>query len=189
MRMLNVLGARGLGVALVLAAAAACRQRRVLYNEAGEVANAPPPPMPVPTGAAALPEGPYPGLAVSAIEATTVNPFTNDPAAIARGRQMFVAYNCTGCHGFEAKAGLMAPVLTDNYWRYGGSDADVFNSIYEGRARGMPAWGAILTHQQIWDLVAYIHSLGGMTGPRVPGVIAEQPAKAQTAAPQNRRQP
>jgi len=161
----------------------------VRYNEGGDLEHVPPPPLPSLTGAAAVPEGPFPGIAVSAIESTEVNPYADDSAAAGRGRQLFVAMNCTGCHGFQAKAGLMAPNLVDNYWRYGGSDVDVFSSIYNGRARGMPAWGAVLSHDQIWELVSYVRSLGGMTGPRLPGSLLEHPEKAQTPAPQNKRQP
>lgn len=167
-----------------------CRRgSNVYYNDAtGEAA--PPPPLPVPVeNATSTPEGPYPGIAVSAIEATTTNPYAGDPSAVARGRQLFVGMNCTGCHGFEAKNGLMAPQLTDNYWRYGGSDADVFNSIYEGRAKGMPAWGAVLSTNQIWELVAYIRSLGGMTGPRIPTVQNTNTKEAGGPTKHNIRQP
>jgi cytochrome c oxidase cbb3-type subunit 3 len=175
--------------ALVAALVACGRSPAVQRNVARDLSQAPPPPLPPPTGAAAVPEGPYVGVAVSALEATTRNPFAGDTAAIVRGREQFVALNCTGCHGFDSKTGLMAPNLGDNYWRYGGSDADVFNSIYEGRARGMPAWGALLSHDQIWELVSYIHSLGAMTGPRLPTNVAEQPAKARMATQHNKRQP
>lgn len=173
-------------VALVVVS---CSAQGVRYNEGGEIDHVPPPPIPFLSGAAAVPEGPYPGIAVSSIEGTTSNPYAGDSASVGRGRQLFVAMNCTGCHGYEAKAGLMAPNLVDNYWRYGGSDADVFSSIYNGRARGMPAWGAVLSHNQIWDVVSYVRSLGGMTGPRVPGALNENPGKAQTPTPQNKRQP
>lgn len=176
-------------VATSAIALASCGGRATRYNDGGDLANAAPPPLPLPRGAAAVPEGPYPGIAISAIEANTSNPYNGDTSAVERGRQLFVGMNCSGCHGFEAKAGLMAPNLVDNYWRYGGSDADVFNSIYEGRARGMPAWGAVLSTNQIWELVSYVRSLGGMTGPRVPGALDENAQKAQTPAPQNKRQP
>jgi mono/diheme cytochrome c family protein len=169
--------------------ATGCRNSRVEYNEGGDVSHAPRPPLPMPSGAAAVPEGPYAGIAVSALETTTKNPYADDSSAADEGRQLFVAMNCTGCHGFEAKAGLMAPQLTDNYWRYGGSDADVFNSIYEGRAKGMPAWGTVLSHKQIWELVSYIRSLGGMTGPRVPTLVNANSKQAGGPTPQNRRQP
>jgi cytochrome c oxidase cbb3-type subunit 3 len=173
----------------LLAAVACGRAPGVQHNVARDLGQAPPPPLPPPAGAAAVLEGPYVGLAVSSVEATAHNPFEGDTAAVVRGRELFVALNCTGCHGFEAKTGLMAPNLRDNYWRYGGSDADVFASIYEGRARGMPAWGALLSHDQIWELVSYIHSLGAMTGPRLPTNVAEQPEKAQAATQHNKRQP
>jgi mono/diheme cytochrome c family protein len=172
-----------------LATVACGRQSSVRYNSGGDVSNAPPPPLPPMSELATLPEGPYPGIAVSAVEATARNPYGTDTAVVERGRELFVGLNCTGCHGYEAKAGLMAPNLTDNYWRYGGSEADVFNSIYEGRARGMPAWGAVLSENQIWALVSYIASLGAMTGPRLPTTIADVPARAQTAMPHNKRQP
>ena len=141
-------------------------------------------------GPAALPEGPYAGIAVSALEASATNPYGSDRGAISRGQQLFLAMNCSGCHGQDAKSGIFAPNLTDNYWRYGGSDADVFNSIYEGRARGMPAWGAVLSTNQIWELVAYIRSLGGMQPPRLPryaGAVDTTGATAPT--PSNKRQP
>ena len=180
----------GVLAALILALPfGACRRQTIERNEGGDVAHAPPPPLPPMSGAAAVPEGPYPGIAVSAIEANTTNPYAGDSVAAEHGRQLFVALNCTGCHGFEAKAGLMAPPLTDNFWRYGGSDADVFNSIYEGRAKGMPAWGAVLSQNQIWELVSYVRTLGGMTGPRIPTVQNVNSAQAGGPTPHNKRQP
>jgi cytochrome c oxidase cbb3-type subunit 3 len=53
----------------------------------------------------------------------------------------------------------MAPSLRDLDWIYGSSDAQIFNSIAEGRAHGMPAWGTKVPQKQIWELVAYIESL------------------------------
>jgi mono/diheme cytochrome c family protein len=55
---------------------------------------------------------------------------------------------------------------------------DVFNSIYRGRAKGMPAWGPLLTEDQIWKLVAYVHSLGGATGSRYAGTQEGSSRKA-----------
>lgn len=153
-------------------------------------ASAAEPVLPSASGPAALPEGPYAGIAVSAIEKTATNPHGDDSAAVKRGQALFLAMNCSGCHGEDAKTGIFAPNLTNNYWRYGGSDADVFNSIYEGRARGMPAWGAVLSRDQIWELVAYIRSLGGMTGPRLPSLASTvDTTGANAPVPANKRQP
>ncbi len=55
----------------------------------------------------------------------------------------------------------MGPALNDKYWRYGGTPAQIYKSIYEGRPKGMPAWGTALPPNDIWQLVAYIESLGG----------------------------
>lgn len=148
------------------------------------------PVLPTPAGAAAVPEGPYAGIAVSAVESTAVNPYGSDSGAVKRGEALFVGMNCSGCHGADAKAGIFAPNLTNDYWRYGSSDADVFNSIFYGRARGMPAWGAALSTNQIWELVAYIRSLGGMTGPRLPSQASRvDTAGANAKTPANKRQP
>ncbi|MEP7245346.1 MAG: c-type cytochrome, partial [Gammaproteobacteria bacterium] len=75
-----------------------------------------------------------------------------------------VKMNCAGCHGYGAK-GNMGPNLTDGYWRYGGVPASIFNSIYQGRPQGMPAWNPALPPQDIWKIVAYIQSLGGSFAP------------------------
>ncbi len=88
------------------------------------------------------------------------NPLRGDAGAIAEGHRLFIAMNCAGCHGYDAK-GNMGPNLTDAYWRYGGTPADIYNSIYAGRPQGMPAWGRALPAQDIWKIVAYLQSLGG----------------------------
>jgi len=89
--------------------------------------------------------------------------------------------NCAGCHGYDAKGG-MGPDLTDTEWRYGGTPIDIYKSIYEGRAQGMPAWGNALPTTPIWQLVAYIQSLGG-TLPAAPDGDAQQAASPGQNAP------
>jgi cytochrome c oxidase cbb3-type subunit 3 len=71
---------------------------------------------------------------------------------------MFAAMNCDGCHGGDA-LGWVAPSLSDGRWRFGGSDAEVFSSIYYGRAKGMPAFGGALGTEGVWVLVTYLKSL------------------------------
>jgi mono/diheme cytochrome c family protein len=88
------------------------------------------------------------------------NPQASNPAAVKAGQALFASMNCVYCHGFKAK-GVMGPSLTDGYWRYGGTPAMIFKSIAEGRPEGMPAWGSVLSDEVIWDIVAYIQSLGG----------------------------
>jgi cytochrome c oxidase cbb3-type subunit 3 len=86
------------------------------------------------------------------------NPFAENRAAIGDGHRYFNQFNCAGCHGDHGGGG-MGPSLRDERWIYGNEDAQVFSSIAEGRANGMPAWGTKLNSEQLWKLVAYIKTL------------------------------
>jgi cytochrome c oxidase cbb3-type subunit 3 len=109
---------------------------------------------------AAVPLGDLAGAAESKLGASIENPYAKNPQAAQQGHELFIRMNCAGCHAYDATGG-MAPNLTDTYWRYGGSPAAIFKSIYEGRPQGMPAWNPALPPEEIWKLVAYIQSLGG----------------------------
>lgn len=109
--------------------------------------------------------GPVPGPNPPSPPAT--NPYAGDPAALQAGRELFVAMNCSGCHGGHAGGG-MGPSLRDVDWIYGKEDAQIFSSIAQGRAHGMPAWGSRLPEQSIWALVAYIKSLRTPQEPDAP---------------------
>lgn len=100
------------------------------------------------------------GIGNNTLDAKVANPYANDMAAIKAGHETFVSMNCAACHGYDLKGG-MGPDLTDTYWRYGGSPADIYKSIFEGRPQGMPAWGRSIPPEYIWKLVAYIQSKGG----------------------------
>jgi cytochrome c oxidase cbb3-type subunit 3 len=95
---------------------------------------------------------------------TMPNPYGTDAGAIAQGKQLFMAMNCAGCHGYTG-AGGMGPALNDSYWRYGGAPAQIYKTLYEGRPQGMPAWGKSLPADQLWKITAYVSSLGGGVPP------------------------
>ncbi|HVW85937.1 MAG TPA: c-type cytochrome [Bryobacteraceae bacterium] len=95
------------------------------------------------------------------------NPYARNAVARNEGRQLFVHYNCSGCHGGHAGGG-MGPSLRDQDWIYGNSDAHIFDSIAQGRANGMPSWGARIPSGEIWKLVAYITSLRTPDEPDAP---------------------
>jgi cytochrome c oxidase cbb3-type subunit 3 len=86
------------------------------------------------------------------------NPYEGDKKSIATGAQLFIAYNCLDCHGAEG-SGAMGPSFQDGRWHFGGSPGAVFESIYQGRPDGMPAWGGRISNDQIWMLTAYVRSL------------------------------
>jgi cytochrome c oxidase cbb3-type subunit 3 len=111
------------------------------------------------------PVGPVPGPGVKRIPIT--NPYANDQNAEQVGRRLFNSFNCSGCHGDHAGGG-MGPSLRDEVWIYGGTGADIYDSIAEGRANGMPAWGTLLPPGQIWELVSYVQSLRTAHEPQPP---------------------
>jgi len=70
----------------------------------------------------------------------------------------FIAFNCVGCHMSNGGGG-MGPALSNNKWIYGSKPANIYLSIAQGRAAGMPAWGTVLPSNVIWELVSYIQSI------------------------------
>jgi cytochrome c oxidase cbb3-type subunit 3 len=90
--------------------------------------------------------------------AVLTNPTTADAAKAQAGGVLFTAMNCDGCHG-GGGSGWVGPSLADGRWRYGGSDAEIFASIYYGRPKGMPAFGGKLGTEGVWTLVTYLKSL------------------------------
>jgi cytochrome c oxidase cbb3-type subunit III len=103
------------------------------------------------------------------------NPFEGNREATATGARIFVAYNCVDCHGADG-SGAMGPSFQDGRWRFGGSASEVFESIYQGRPEGMPAWGGRISEEQIWMLVAYVRSLtvGDLTTENFSGAEQER---------------
>lgn len=84
--------------------------------------------------------------------------FGGDKKLAVQGRQLFIEYNCYGCHG-GLGGGAMGPSLRDTTWKYGGSDTLIYHSIHDGRPMGMPPWAGRLNDRQIGALVEYIRSL------------------------------
>ncbi|HEY1781062.1 MAG TPA: c-type cytochrome [Roseiarcus sp.] len=112
------------------------------------------------------------------------NPLAKDPQAATRGMQDFNQFNCVGCHAGNGGGG-MGPALSEGRFIYGGSPANLFLSIYQGRPNGMPVWGGLLPESTIWELVSYVESIAhppsatfGRTISRTP----PSPAVEQTPA-------
>jgi len=136
------------------------------------VAAGAPPTIRIPVGPLPGPAEPMPG---------PVNPYASDDVALMEGRRLFTRFNCEGCHGGHGGGG-MGPSLRDRAWIYGNSDPAIFDSIAEGRAHGMPAWGVMLPQEQIWKLTAYVQSLGSPREPMAPvGVNRPEPRRVRTS--------
>jgi cytochrome c oxidase cbb3-type subunit III len=86
---------------------------------------------------------------------------SKDPAVIAAGKDKFTG-TCASCHGPDG-GGLIGPNLTDAYWINGdGKPMSILKIIKEGvTAKGMPAWGPVLSEGDNFKLAAYIISLQG----------------------------
>lgn len=128
----------------------------------------------------------YPGNVVP--QKTLKSPVADDPEAPYRGMKYFVQFNCVGCHAPNG-AGGMGPSLSNRKFIYGNRPENIFLTIMQGRAAGMPAFGAMLPDKVIWDLAAYVKSIsdapstewGKTTSPH--GFTTEQvPAEYKSAA-------
>lgn len=79
--------------------------------------------------------------------------------AVSQGQRWYRWFNCNGCHA--QGGGDSGPPLMDNRWRYGGEPAQIVASIRQGRPNGMPSFEGRITDEQLWQLAAYIRSMGG----------------------------
>ncbi len=95
------------------------------------------------------------------ISDTSEGPFDDNAYNTAEGQALFEEMNCSGCHAHGG--GAMGPALMDDQWIYGSLPNQIFASIAQGRPNGMPAWKYRLNNKQIWELVAYVRSLSGLT--------------------------
>lgn len=101
------------------------------------------------------PNQPGPVTEVRGVE----SPYDANAFAIAEGKRLYSWFNCVGCHAHGG--GAIGPALMDDAWIYGGRGDDIFASIVEGRPNGMPSYGGKIPAQQVWQIVAYVRSLGG----------------------------
>ena len=85
------------------------------------------------------------------------NPYKDDLQSAQTGERLFSSMNCDGCHGSGA-LGWVGPNLVDGRWHYGGTDEEIFHSIFYGRPKGMPAYGGVLGSEGIWMIVTYLKS-------------------------------
>ncbi|WP_424933501.1 cytochrome-c oxidase, cbb3-type subunit III [Amaricoccus macauensis] len=90
--------------------------------------------------------------------------------ATAGGAAVFKAH-CSQCHGAGAAGGVGYPNLLDDDWLWGGTAADIEQTITHGiryeddgdtRYSEMPAFGDILADEEISQLVNYVRSMSGL---------------------------
>ena len=84
----------------------------------------------------------------------------HDDALATAGKPRFDTI-CAACHGPEGKGNpaLGAPNLTDHIWLYGGTEADITETVTNGRHGQMPAHGDRLGAPRVHLLAAYVYGL------------------------------
>jgi cytochrome c oxidase cbb3-type subunit III len=116
--------------------------------------------------------------------------FSNDPAILENGKNVFANNPCGSCHRPDGGGNTIGPNLTDEYWIHGGDLKSVFNTIKNGAVdKGMPAWEKAMTPKDLRDLTFYIISLQGSNPPNAKapqGEVFKQtiPAQADTTKAQ-----
>ncbi|HEX2209022.1 MAG TPA: cytochrome c [Longimicrobium sp.] len=110
----------------------------------------------------------FPAVQTSELQA---GPRTTDPSAgayqenrwaVGQGYTFYVQYNCAGCHA-PGGGGGMGPPLNDDEWIYGSDPENIFATIVEGRPNGMPSFRGRIDNAQLWQLVAYVRTMSGLT--------------------------
>jgi len=82
-------------------------------------------------------------------------------ARITEGKRLYENFNCSGCH-FHGGGGI-GPPLMDDKWIYGSEPQQIFATVVQGRPNGMPSFHGKINDYQLWQIVAYVRSMSGLT--------------------------
>ena len=83
---------------------------------------------------------------------------------VTRSGKVLFGDNCAACHGTNGvgtadKQGLLAPILRDDEWQYGGKIGDIYTTVTGGRQGVMTAHKGVLTDQQIDEVAKYVMAM------------------------------
>jgi len=101
---------------------------------------------------------------------------------LSSGKVLF-ADNCAPCHqsGGQGVVGFF-PNLTDDDWLYGGSYETIHATLMDGRRGYMPAFGEVLSGEQIDQLANYVAQRAGIEHDAALASAGEQLFRSETAA-------
>lgn len=91
---------------------------------------------------------------------TDLKQLAENEVALKIGESLYSSY-CTTCHGSDARGARGYPNLRDSDWLYGGEPDNIKLSILQGRRALMPAWGEVLSAEDIFNVTAYVEQLSG----------------------------
>lgn len=95
-----------------------------------------------------------------------------DSKDLATGKTLYDA-NCVICHNPNGE-GNIGPNLTDNTWIYGYDVKEVFGTVKNGTAKGMPEHASKLNPIQLQQVASYVISLPEAEGKAPEGSIVEK---------------
>jgi cytochrome c oxidase cbb3-type subunit 3 len=82
-----------------------------------------------------------------------------NPEALAIGKSLYANY-CSQCHGSGALGARGFPNLTDDAWQWGGTPAQIEQTILDGRSAVMPSLGAVFPDDEALDeMVGYVQEI------------------------------
>ncbi len=93
-----------------------------------------------------------------------------DDPDIMRSAQRVFDRNCAVCHGYDAQGQADAfPNLADDEWQWGGSPAQIEQSIVAGRNAVMVGWEQVLGEAGVANVANYVQVLAGAGADGHPG--------------------
>ncbi len=103
--------------------------------------------------------------------------YAHDPAAIARGAQLFSSVCSAYCHALPGDAAGVreAPNLFDCTWLHGGSDAEIFHTLSTGvpNTRMISFAGKLPDGDaDLWKLVAYLRAQSRCAPPKAGDAVS-----------------
>ena len=102
---------------------------------------------------------------LAAVKDKELHELAKDPSAMSMAKNLFGA-NCSTCHGSDARGAKGFPNLTDADWLWGDTEANVLETIANGRHGVMPAWGPGLGEQGVNEVASYVVHLSGREAPQ-----------------------
>src|SRR6476660_824017 len=89
-------------------------------------------------------------------EISVKNPLEGDAKEIKEGYSLF-RYNCSLCHGSDARGGGKGPDLTQGRWVHGSTDSEIFQTITKG-VPGTQMPPNDLSDGETWAVIAYLRT-------------------------------
>jgi cytochrome c oxidase cbb3-type subunit 3 len=99
------------------------------------------------------------------IAARALPELQQDELAMRSASHLF-SNHCSACHGADARGqASLFPDLRDPSWQWGKDEAQLTQTITQGRQAVMPPWQAVLNDDGVADMTDYVMALGSGTAP------------------------